>query len=38
VTDGYIDQGMMLDGHLTPEYIDEGGLYNGNPEFYGQPG
>ncbi|KAL8617694.1 hypothetical protein ACOMHN_039642 [Nucella lapillus] len=33
--DGY-DQAVMLDGHLTPEYIDDGGLYNGN--YYGRPG
>ncbi|CAI9726456.1 kinesin-associated protein 3 isoform X3 [Octopus vulgaris] len=27
------DPVMMMDGHLTPEYIDDNGLYNGNPEF-----
>ena len=36
-TDGY-DQGVMLDGHLTPEYIDDGGLYNGNMDYYGRQG
>lgn len=35
--DGY-DQGVMLDGHLTPEYIDDGGLYNGNMDYYGRQG
>lgn len=36
-TNGY-DQGVMLDGHLTPEYIDDGGLYNGNMDYYGRQG
>lgn len=35
--DGY-DQSVMLDGHLTPEYIDDGGFYNGNVDYYGRPG
>ncbi|XP_025112407.1 kinesin-associated protein 3-like isoform X2 [Pomacea canaliculata] len=36
-TNGY-DQGLMLDGHLTPEYIDDGGLYNGHRDYYGRQG
>ncbi|PVD22006.1 hypothetical protein C0Q70_17809 [Pomacea canaliculata] len=26
------------DGHLTPEYIDDGGLYNGHRDYYGRQG
>ncbi|GAB1600302.1 kinesin-associated protein 3-like isoform X1 [Argonauta hians] len=31
-TNGF-DPGMLMEGHLTPEYIDDNCLYNGNPEF-----
>ncbi|KAL5012631.1 hypothetical protein ScPMuIL_011182 [Solemya velum] len=33
--DGY-EHGVMMDGHVTPEYIDENGFYNGQP--YGSYG
>lgn len=31
-TSGF-DPVMMMDGHITPEYIDDNGLYNGNPDY-----
>ncbi|XP_046371421.1 kinesin-associated protein 3-like [Haliotis rufescens] len=31
--DGY-DHAMMMEGHLTPEYIDDGGMYNGKVDYY----
>ncbi|KAK6194648.1 hypothetical protein SNE40_000246 [Patella caerulea] len=31
--EGY-DPSMLMDGHITPEYIDDGGLYNGNSDYY----
>ncbi|XP_074655810.1 kinesin-associated protein 3-like isoform X2 [Tubulanus polymorphus] len=40
VPEGY-EPGMLVDGCITPEFIDEHALYNGNPDFmagYGAPG
>ena len=29
-SEGY-DPSLIMDGHLTPEYIDENGMYDGPP-------
>ena len=29
------ENGYIMDGHLTPEYIDENGMYDGRPYGYG---
>jgi len=34
ITDAY-ENALMMDGHLTPEYIDENGMYDGKPYGYG---
>ena len=32
------ENGYIMDGHLTPEYIDENGMYDGQPyDGHGQP-
>lgn len=35
ILDAY-ENGYIMDGHLTPEYIDENGMYDGQP-YDGQP-
>ncbi|ESP00888.1 hypothetical protein LOTGIDRAFT_140251 [Lottia gigantea] len=34
---GY-DQNVLMEGHITPEYIDDGGLYNGNSDYFNHYG
>lgn len=29
------ENAYIMDGHLTPEYIDENGMYDGPPYAYG---
>lgn len=36
VTDAY--EGMMMDGNMTPDYMDEAGYQNGNADYMRQYG